>query len=324
MKKVFITHATEKYLPVAHNLVTSLRTFSEIPIVIYCVDVQLKDTYIFQNIENVYTEILTLNVDKPDNFPLSPTGNFYVDRHDARSFNVLSAKVLAMKHALESGWDEVCYLDSDCIATPLVDELFDWSSNVTNFPIATKGIHDYMILFENGETMGNPFEGCYPDMDMTKTLEWPLMKFMGMLPSDRGVYRTTGIMLMNQNCLEFINIWWDLCKVLPKITNIKKIAPFQEETVYNVLYWKWGDSGFPLCYVNLDKGFETVKDIYTGDNEIGYLVNYVEEDPLTHFYMIPEEKRNIKVLHGEKTTTEMKKIVYYLNQIKYNGYFENN
>ena len=76
MKKVYITHATEKYLQVAHNLATSLRTFSDIPIVIYCIDVQLKDTYIFQNIENVYTEILTLNVDKPDNFPLSPTGNF--------------------------------------------------------------------------------------------------------------------------------------------------------------------------------------------------------------------------------------------------------
>ena len=105
MNKVYITHATEKYLTVAHNLASSIRAFSDIPVVVYCVDVKQKDTYIFQNIENVYTEILDLGLDKPTDFPTSPTGNFYVDRHDARSFNVLSAKVLAMKHALKSGWD---------------------------------------------------------------------------------------------------------------------------------------------------------------------------------------------------------------------------
>jgi hypothetical protein len=101
MKKVYITHATEKYLSVAHNLATSIRAFSDIPIVIYCIDVKQKDTYMFQNIENVFTEILELNLDKPTDFPLTQTGNFYVPRHDTRSFDVLSAKVLALKHALE-------------------------------------------------------------------------------------------------------------------------------------------------------------------------------------------------------------------------------
>ena len=51
MKKVYITHATEKYLNVAHNLATSIRAFSDIPVVVYCVDVKQKDTYIFQNID---------------------------------------------------------------------------------------------------------------------------------------------------------------------------------------------------------------------------------------------------------------------------------
>ena len=324
MNRVYITHATQKYLQVAHNLSKSLRSFSDIPIVIYCVDVEKKDTYIFQDIENVYIEILNIGIEKPTDFPTSPSGNFYVDRWDSRSFNVLSAKVLAMKHALNSGWDEVCYLDSDCIATPLVDELFNWTSNITNYPIGTKGIHDFMIIFEDGVYMGNPYEGCYPNLDYTQTLEWPLMQFMGMSPHDRGIYRTTGIMLMNQNCLEFLNIWWDLCKLLPKITNIKKIAPFQEETVYNVLHWKWGTSGFPLCYVNLDNGLETVKDFYTVERDNNSLVNYVDDDFTKHFYKIPDDKRDVKVLHGEKTTTEMNKIVYFLNKIKYDGYFECN
>ena len=40
MSQVYITHATEKYLSVAHNLATSIREFSNIPIIIYCIDVK--------------------------------------------------------------------------------------------------------------------------------------------------------------------------------------------------------------------------------------------------------------------------------------------
>ena len=43
-KKAFITHATEKYLSVAHNLATSIRAFSDIPVIVYCIDVQKKVT----------------------------------------------------------------------------------------------------------------------------------------------------------------------------------------------------------------------------------------------------------------------------------------
>jgi hypothetical protein len=129
-------------------------------------------------------------------------------------------------------------------------------------------------------------------------------------------------MLMNQNCLDFVNTWWDLCKILPKITNIKKIAPFQEETVYNVLSWKKGTDGFPLCYINLDAGLTTVKDFYTIDRETGSFVNYQDNDYTKHFYKIPDDKRDVKVLHGEKTTSEMNKILYFLKEINYNGYFE--
>lgn len=324
MERAYITHANKKYLQVAHNLVKSIREFSDISVVVYCIDVDVKDTYIFQNIPNVYTEIFQLDIEQPDFYPLAPSGNFYVPRHDARSFNILSAKVLAMKHALESGWEQICYLDSDCIATPIVDELFDWIDLVEDYPIGTNGIHEYMTIFEDEIARGNPFEGCWPLVDNTKCLEWPLMNFMGMKPEQRGVYRTTGIMLMNDKCGDFLNLWWDLCKLLPKLVDIKYVAPFQEETVYNALLWKKGNVGFPLCYVNLDNGVETVKDLYTSEHKEGGFVNYVDGDFTKHFYKIPDDKRNIKVLHGEKLTTEMNKIVYFLKELQYNGYFDNN
>jgi hypothetical protein len=43
-------------------------------------------------------------------------------------------------------------------------------------------------------------------------------------------------------------------KVLPKLTKILEVAPYQEETVYNVLSWKKTNIGFPLSYINLNNG----------------------------------------------------------------------
>ena len=59
------------------------------------------------------------------------------------------------------------------------------------------------------------------------------------------------------------------------------------------------------------KDLSTVKDFYTIERESNSLVNYDENDFTKHFYKIPDDKRDVKVLHGEKTTSEMNKIVYY-------------
>ena len=79
-----------------------------------------------------------------------------------------------------------------------------------------------------------------------------------------------------------------------------------------------------MRYLNLDNGLSTVKDFYTIERELNSLVNYDENDFTKHFYKIPDDKRDVKVLHGEKTTSEMNKIVYFLKEINYNGYFEKN
>lgn len=320
MNRVYITHATKTYLPVAHNLAKSIREFSEIPVVVYCVDTEVKDTYLFQDIEDVYVEILNLGIKEPENYNTNEFGNIYVDRKNLRTYDVLSAKIDAIKHALESGWDEVCYLDSDCLATPLVDEIFNWSTNLTDYPLATKGIYDYMIVFENETSMGNPFtdSGC----DNTLCLEWPLMNLMSINPNERGVYKTTNVILSNQNCKQFVNNWLDLCKLLPKISDLTKVAPFHEETVFNALTWKKETTSLPLCYVNISHGLETVKDFYTNDENLGGMRNYDKDDYRTQFYKIPNNKKDVKVLHGEKVPLECDKIVLYLKELEKNEYFK--
>jgi hypothetical protein len=325
MNKTYITHVTRDYLEVALNLAKSVRLFSEIPLLVYCINLEESDRKRFDGIENVHTRNIELDIEEAnsDDYGVNESGNFYINRGSSRIYKILCAKTMAMEMALEEGFEEVCYLDSDCTATPLVDELFDWSDIITDYPIATHGIHEYMIIIENGIQHGNPFAGdTWPVVDNKYCLEWPLMSFLEVDENQRGSYRTTGIMLMNQNCLPFIKTWRELCFILPKLVNLRKYTPFHEETVYNVLSWKKTNVGFPLCYINLGEGLETVKHLYL-EGEEGYQ-SWDENDGSKRFYKIPDDKRNIKVLHGEKRTSEVDLILDYLSALKQNGYFQNN
>lgn len=317
MKKTYITHVTRDYLEVALNLAKSIRSFSNLPLIVYCIDLEEESMSILEEIENVFVRPIDLDLEKSTSVDYLSTdsGNFYVNRSSSRIFSILSSKTVAMEMALEEGWEEVCYLDSDCLATPLVDELFDWSNIITDYPIATEGIYEYMIWTERGVQRGNPFEFSWPVPDNKLSLEWPLMNFLGMDENQRGTYRTTGIMLMNQRCLPFIKTWKELCQILSKLVDLKYYAAYHEETVYNVLSWKKTNEGFPLCYINLGEGLETVKHFYSVEAKEGTL-RWSDEDSSQNFYMIPEDKRNVKVLHGEKRSSEVDSILNYLKKIK--------
>ena len=321
--KTYITHVTRDYLEVALNLSKSIKLFSDLPLIVYCINLQEEDKQRFNEYDNVQLRNIDLDISErtSEDYTSVDSGNFYVNRYSARIYSILCAKTIAMEMALEEGWQEVCYLDSDCLATPLVDELFNWNSTITDYPIATEGIHEYMIWVENGVQLGNPFSGgSWPVADNKLCLEWPLMSFLEVGENQRGAYRTTGIMLMNQKCLPFIKTWRELCFILPKLVNIRKYATYHEETVYNVLSWKKTNEGFPLCYVNLGEGFETVKHFYSEEAVEGQS-RWSDTDSSQNFYRIPDDKRNTKVLHGEKRTSEVDLILDYLVELKNNNYF---
>jgi hypothetical protein len=323
-RKTYITHVTRDYLEVALNLSKSIKLFSDLPLIVYCINLQEEDKQRFNEYDNVQLRNIDLDISErtSEDYTSVDSGNFYVNRYSARIYSILCAKTIAMEMALEEGFDEVCYLDSDCLATPLVDELFNWMPIVTDYPIATQGIHEYMIWIENGVQHGNPFAGgSWPIADNKFCLEWPLMSFLEVGENERGAYRTTGIMLMNQKCLPFIKTWRELCFILPKLVNLKKYATYHEETIYNVLSGKRTNQGFPLCYVNLGEGLETVKHFYS-DEAVEGKARWSNEDTSQNFYRIPDNKRDTKVLHGEKRTSEVNLILDYLVEINNNNFFK--
>jgi hypothetical protein len=296
-------------------------------LIVYAVDCEEKCEEFFYEFEGVFIRYISLGTKdsgSSSDYVFNPDGNFYISRRSPRIYKILCAKTLAMEMALEEGIEEVCYLDSDCIASPIVDELFDWMPEVTDYPICTEGIHQYMIIVEqNGFERGNPFEGTWPAADNKKALEWPLMEFLQMPEFSRGTYRTTGIMLMNKNCLNFIKVWREFCFMLPKLNvDLYYYAAYHEETVYNVLSWKKDNRGFPLCYVNLRDGLETVRHFYEeGQAGFSTYMNEENKDYSLNFYSIPNEKRNVKLLHGEKRPEEISKIIEYLKELNQSGFF---
>lgn len=311
MERTYITHVTRDYLDVSVNLAKSIRKFSKIPLIVYCVNLESEDHEKFKNIEDVYLRNIEFELEEKntDDHLSTNSGNFYVNRGSLRIYKVLYIKTIAMQMAIEEGFSEVCYLDSDCIATPIVDEIFDWSNEITNYPLATEGIHQYVMIRENGIEIGNPFSGgSWSIPDNKLALEWPLMNFLGIPENQRGTYRTTNVLLMNSNCLEFIKTWKELCFILPKLVDVRKWAAFHEETIYNVLNWRETNKGLPLCYVNLSDGIETVNHLYS-DMAVEGNLRWDESDTSRNFYKIPDDKKYVKVLHGEKRTSEVDKII---------------
>ena len=298
--KAYITHVTENYDHVAVNLAKSLNLYSKYPLVVYTIgyegSAELKKYATCRTIE------LDFKIPEIDDNDFVGDKIMYVNRFTYRTYMVLSSKVDAMIQANLDGIDEWCYLDSDCLANSNIDEIFDYSNLIENYPIATLGPQEYVMFFKNDKLSGNPFWKEDGSTDSEATLEWPLMDLFGMQPNQRLTnYKTTNILLGNQGCGDFLKEFKRLKDVLPTICNMHKYLPYHEETLYNVMVWNQNNPNLhmPMVYINIT-GADTVEH---------FLNNTTDHDKfITNFYKLPVDKNKIKVFHGEKRADEMYKI----------------
>jgi autotransporter strand-loop-strand O-heptosyltransferase len=304
--RAFITHTTENYEHITLNLVKSIKKYSNYEIIVYTIDYDGSD--ILQ--KEVICKRLDLNLPKLDEngFVNGVNGNSYVNRQHIRTYLTLGAKVDAMLDA-SSYIDEWVYIDSDSIANKNVDDLFDYCELITEFPLATLGPHEFVLIVKSdGSFIGNTFWKENGTTDYENTLEWPLMKFMGLEPNQRSHYRTTNILIGNNKVKDFLKTWKETKNILPKLVSLKDILPYHEETIYNVLCWKINHNHIeiPLSYINVD-GSSTLTHFYNTT------VN--EKTVVKVFYTIPKDKNNIKVFHGEKRQSEIDKMFEIIDNI---------
>ena len=309
IKKAFITHTTENYEQVTINLVNSIRAFSKEDVVVYTIDYTASD-----RLQTIAT-CIRLNLGLPnlteDDFHNNEIGEvMYVNRSTYRTYKTLSAKIDCMLDAC--GFiEEWVYLDGDCLANYNVDDLFDWCKEATEYPLATCGPQQYVMLVVDGKLIGNPFvdkTGNELTKDNTKCLEWPLMDYFGMDVHQRSTqYRTTNILAGSNKNKEFLETWRMHKEVLPTKVDANKFMPFHEETIYNVMVWDRDNRGLDMVYVNVE-GPETVKHFFNTTTD--------SDKFMSSFYKLPKDKEKIKAFHGEKREAEANLIIQEIEDYK--------
>jgi autotransporter strand-loop-strand O-heptosyltransferase len=307
MNKCFFTHTNERYEHVVLNLCKSITKFSNYKLIVYTINYDGSEEL------KKYAQCIRLDLkvnNENENFiKIYQKDNWYVDRKQEETYWLLSSKVDVLYHACkELNIDEWVYLDGDCIVNHNVDDLFNYMGNVKDYPVASLGPNEYLLLVENGEIIGNPFWREDGSVDLENTLEWPLMNIMGMSPKDRKDYRTTNIILGKKENLDFIKLWLDTKNFFGNIDSLRRQCHFHEETLYNILTWRYNyKTDIPMLYVNII-GHEDVKHFFNTNVEV--------DTNFSDHYRLPKNKNVIKVFHGEKRKEEANLIMDLIEKNK--------
>jgi hypothetical protein len=190
-KRVFITFVTgERYERLASILERSILKFSVYKLIIY----------------------------QPSDF------DFVLNTQENQSYYLTIYKILACLKALEH-YDEVVFLDADCLVTPNIDKIWNFSSN--KFPLLplarfynfSRWPHDKWVCSDpNWFPEGKKRVGC-DNIDF------------------QNFYCQSCCLLFNSSCRDF------LTEVLSYFENFDGVAfPFGDETIINCLFWKYGFS----------------------------------------------------------------------------------
>lgn len=293
-KRAFITFTNKNYLPLIVKLVESVLEFSKYPIIVY--------TYNFShdfNNKRVYCKRIDDSLlDVPEYLKVNNVDDDHigiVTRDNFNSYYTLSRKPTIITDAIENGLEEGIFLDGDGIVNETVDESFNYISECETYPLVGKGLFEYMILNSNG-SVENP-------------LEVPLMKYLSV--DKRSMhYVQTNFIVFNKNCKRF----FEECVLISNDPEILKdfytYAPWQDETIINVLLWKYNaNKHLPISHFNLSN-YEELLNFFENDRS-----NYRVKDCPWHY--IPENKNDIKLFHGCKSPVELEKCINYLKKRKH-------
>lgn len=290
-KRGYVLYSNDKYFEIVSMAAKSIRAFSELPIYVYMLDSDLE-----VDVEGVTTIKWVCDLKTDSNMYENSESNFYINRNNLNIYKLLIQRPLIMKDVLSKYLDIAVYVDSDSVATPNVDNIFNLYSN-QYYPYFVQGIYDY--LFSNGRG------GAETKEDLTTTLEHPACELYGVNQKIRERYRQTGYFIANKNCIDFMDEWYWMCINPTILKNNEYYAPYNEETILNVLLWKKGIlNGLPYIYVN--SSLDNIDLIYDKING--------NEEEISNWIRVPANKENLLFFHGEKNVNIMEKMIEKLKE----------
>ena len=279
-QKSYVLYATENYFDIVRMACKSIRTFSDLPIFVYLLNSDLK-----VNIENTTTINWKFNFSGIDDNKKSYDTNYYIDRKNQKIYELLIQRPLIVKDALENYSDVVAYIDSDSIATQYCDRIFDMYDSKLDYPYFAEGIYEYLHINGRG--------GAETREDMSTTLEHPACELFGANQYIRQKYRQTGYFVAGPNTIDFLDEWYWMCNHPKVLKNFQHYAAYHEETIANVLLWKYGHlDGLPFIYTNGDN--QTIDKIFKEELFTGTPRN------LGPWFKIPGNEKDLLFFHGEK------------------------
>lgn len=279
-EKAYVLYADESYLDLLDACCRSIRNFSNYPIFCYILNSDKKIV-----VENTYCIRWDCDVRH------LKKRNDYINREDKQIYKLLIERPRIVQHTLEKYAEVVAYIDTDSVASPYCDRIFDYYNGADIYPFFTSGIYDYLII--NGRGGANSRD------EMHKTLEYDVCRLFGVDQKEsRQNYRQTGYFVCGQKSIWFLQEWYWMCNHPRILEENAKYAPFNEESIVNVLRWKYRfDRGLPLVYVNgLRKGLEFK----------GY------EYFMGEWFKVPAQKDDLLFYHGEKDIDKINEFIKYL------------
>ena len=231
-EKAFILYADDSYFDLVDACCRSIRNFSSYPILVYMLNSDRKVSVM---------NTITIRWDC-DVFHLNKRKDF-IDREDKQIYKLLIERPKIVQHALENYAEVVAYIDTDSVATMYVNRIFDFFPKDSTYPYFTEGIYEYLLVNGRG--------GADSRDDLNGTLEAPACELFGINQYVRERYKQTGYFVAGQNCLDWLAEWSWMCQHPSIMRNNAWFAPFNEETIANILLWKYNQQkGLPYCYIN--------------------------------------------------------------------------
>jgi len=288
-KKAYVLYATDTYLDIVTSCAKSIREFSDLPIYVY-----MLNSPSIVDVPNTKTIQWFCNITSDNNLYKKSGDNFFIDRSNSTIYNILIQRPLITKNVLENYAETVAYVDSDSIATPYVDRIFDMYDNTLTYPYFVEGIYDYLHIDGRG--------GADSRDDLSTTLEHPACELFNVDQYVRQEYRQTGYYVAGQNTLDFLDEWYWMC-INPKVlNNFNLYAPYHEETIVNILLWKNKIfKGLPYCYIN--GSIDMIDKVYNEFNFNGV------SNHISSWVRTPANLNDLLFYHGEKRINIMNEMI---------------
>ena len=298
MRKAYVLYGTEAYLPTLEQCALSITSVSDVPVLVYLMGDGSNFNNNYYIDKNVTVVPWYIDLSEKDLYNKDEQGNFYIKRGKKDIYNILVERIAIIEDALLNHAGTVVYVDSDSIATENLDRIFHMY-NGEPYVLATDGIYEWMFYDGRG--------ACETRDDMTGTTEYNACQLFNVDQSVRKTYRTTNLFIAGEPALPFIAEWKAMSKHPEILKNREFYAPYHEETLLNVLLWKYNYvDGLPYLYMN--GSVEETNGLYNEYKFLGWTYH------LKQWHKIAKCKEDVLVIHGEKRVDKIKEMREVVNQ----------